>query len=97
MVNFQNIREFYSLYSIETRGYSIEKIRPKIENYPYMNLKKENAEPYSLISSTSEIKKTLNKFKETNEYIQQKYDFSDLNKKNEEENLFKIDQFLSVF
>jgi len=85
------------------RAYSTEKYKPRTEN-PYQNLKKENPDPYSLINNpviggtTSDIKRSLNKFKETNDYIQQKYDFSDLGKKGDDESIekIKIDHFLSV-
>lgn len=69
-------------------------------------MKKDPADAYSLInnhySSFNDIKKNLNKFKETSEYIQQKYDFNDSlgqNKKNEEEKneRKRIEQHIMVF
>lgn len=49
-------------------------------------------------SSVNDIKRNINKFKETNEYIQQKYDFLDQNKSldNEQERK-KIELHLNVF
>ena len=69
-------------------------------------MKKETpADAYSLINNsnlagtTSDIKRNLNKFRETNDYIQQKYDFAEAGHKNEEENMekAKIEQLISVF
>lgn len=88
----------------ETRVYSYDKSKARIENSNYQNIIKDNGDPYYLMnngysSNMNDIKKNLNKFKETNEYIQQKYDFSEKNKKNEEENLerLKIEHNLLVF
>lgn len=49
-------------------------------------------------SSVNDIKRNINKFKETNEYIQQKYDFLEQNKSldNEQERK-KIELHLNVF
>ena len=90
----------YLFFFTETRGYSFEKMKPKENNKSYHTT---NNDAYSMMNNqfknnTNEIMKNLNKFKETNEYIQQKYDFSDINKRNEEEGSekVKIDQLIIV-
>ena len=95
-----NIFIYIFIFFTETRGYSFEKMKPKENNKSYHTT---NNDAYSMMNNqfknnTNEIMKNLNKFKETNEYIQQKYDFSDINKRNEEEGSekVKIDQLIIV-
>lgn len=94
------------LFLQELRAYSTDKYKPRPSENIYQNLKKETpADAYSLINNsnlagtTSDIKRNLNKFRETNDYIQQKYDFADAGHRNEEENMekTKIEQLISVF